>query len=90
MRRYLDAEVTPLTDGWRVAVNGKGDGSLFRSADPDWIPAPVPGTLAAALAETGRFDPDLPHPLQDRDAWYVCDLDASAGPAPFSAAWATK
>lgn len=81
MRRYLDAEVQPLTDGWRVAVNGKGDGSLFRSRRPDFLPAQVPGTLAGALAAAGRFDPAAPRPLQDQDAWYVRDLNAVPGPA---------
>lgn len=81
MRRHLDAEVTPLTDGWRVAVNGNGDGSLFGSLSPDFVPALVPGTLAAALTAAGRFHPADPEPLHDLDAWYVCDLAGSAGPA---------
>jgi len=95
VRRYLDADVTPLTSDWRVATTPPGifptpadlrspeAGSPFRpgAAALDWLPAPVPGTLAAALTEAGRFDPAHPHPLQDRDAWYVCELDAPAGPA---------
>ena len=96
MRRYLDAQVIPLTDGWRAAtapgsttgpakLNGNGDGSLSRSREDapalDWVPASVPGTLAAALTAAGRFDPARPHPLQDTDAWYALDLDAPAGAA---------
>jgi beta-mannosidase len=81
VRRHLDAEVTRLTDGWRVAVNGSGDGSLFRSLAPAFVPAQVPGTLAAALATAGPFDPAEPEPLHELDAWYACDLTEPAGPA---------
>jgi beta-mannosidase len=84
VRRYLDAEVKPLTDGWRVTVNQNGDGSNYGSPVPpegEYLPAQVPGTLAGALTATGRFDPAHPQPLQDRDAWYVCELTEPAGPA---------
>jgi len=81
VRRYLDAETTALTERWRVAVNGQGDGSLFRSAAPEFLPAQVPGTLAGALTAAGRFDPADPEPLQELDAWYVRDLDVEPGPA---------
>jgi beta-mannosidase len=84
VRRYLDAEVTPLAEGWRVAVNQNGDGPDHGSPPPDdadYLPAQVPGTLAAALTAANRFDPARPEPLQDRDAWYVCDLAEPAGPA---------
>lgn len=83
MRRYLDADVTPLTDGWRVAMIRNGDGSNYGSPpdEAECLPAQVPGTLAAALTAAGRFDPAHPEPLHDLDAWYVCDLAEPPGPA---------
>lgn len=45
----------------------------------DVVPASVPGTVAGALAEAGRYDPDNPTPLHDRDAWYEGWFDAEPG-----------
>ena len=47
-----------------------------------FIPAPVPGTVAAALEKAGLFDRENPEPLNTRDAWYLCRLfDAEPGDA---------
>ncbi|WP_299809888.1 glycoside hydrolase family 2 protein [uncultured Roseibium sp.] len=43
------------------------------------VPAKVPGTVASALAAAGLYDPENPHPLHDRDAWYRTEFDAEPG-----------
>ncbi|MEM9633946.1 MAG: glycoside hydrolase family 2 protein [Pseudomonadota bacterium] len=45
----------------------------------DFIPAQVPGTLAGALSEAGRFDPDNPTPLHNKDVWYEAWFEAEPG-----------
>lgn len=70
MRRYLDAAVTELTDGWQL-----------QTPEGHPIAAAVPGTVAAALTQAGLFDPASPHPLQDQDWWYRCRLQEQPGPA---------
>jgi beta-mannosidase len=72
--------VTPLDAGWRVAVVPAGAwdrATTLAARDTDaFVPAPVPGTVAAALMAAGRYDPAQPTPLHDKDAWYVTTLDA--------------
>eukprot|EP00903_Cladosiphon_okamuranus_P000952 g950.t1 len=50
----------------------------YGGAQPSRISA-VPGTVAAALAEAGRFDPDNPVPLHGKDVWYEGWFDADPG-----------
>lgn len=69
MLRYLDADVTELSSGWRLET------------DSGEVAAAVPGTVAAALTQAGQFDPAAPAPLQGRDWWYRCRLSEPAGPA---------
>ncbi|WP_375465505.1 glycoside hydrolase family 2 protein [uncultured Methylobacterium sp.] len=40
------------------------------SARGGWIPATVPGTVAAALRAAGRWSESEPSPIHDRDVWY--------------------
>lgn len=40
------------------------------TASPDWLPAPVPGTVAAALRSQGKWDEQRPHDLDASDWWY--------------------
>lgn len=82
MRRYLDAEVHPLSQGWSLLRTPAG---AFTA--PEHLPttglvaAAVPGTAAAALSAAGAFDPARPEPLQDSDLWYRCRFAEPAGPA---------
>lgn len=73
-----------LSEGWNLVLTEAGT-CLSPSDVPltsGFLPAPVPGTVAEALERTGRFDRTKPHPLHDRDAWYICRLvDAEAGEA---------
>ncbi|WP_353861382.1 glycoside hydrolase family 2 protein [Azospirillum formosense] len=57
--------VTSLSTGWELCVTEPG-------AVPggDWLPAPVPGTVAQALREAGLYRLGDPLPLHDRDVWY--------------------
>ncbi len=81
---YLGADVRPLEAGWTLLVTETG-----RHADPSQvhrpaarIPATVPGTVAGALTDAGLFDPQNPHPLHDKDAWYFRSLEGEVpGPA---------
>ncbi|SDD36478.1 beta-mannosidase [Cupriavidus sp. YR651] len=36
----------------------------------NWLPAPVPGTVASALRAAGRWDDTAPPPLHQHDYWY--------------------
>lgn len=61
-----------LTDGWTLALSPPGAcaGPAEAAALDDWIPAIVPGTVAAALEAAGRFSHAAPTPLTGVDAWY--------------------
>ncbi|KWZ40708.1 beta-mannosidase [Burkholderia savannae] len=48
-------------------------------SEAGWCAAPVPGTVAQALAGARRFDPAHPYPLGDSDYWYRTTLHG-AGP----------
>lgn len=67
-------ELTALEDGWQLlaaAPEGDSDpGTIARTAN-GWLPAPVPGTVAAALREAGQWS--LEGAARDFDAedwWY--------------------
>lgn len=65
-----------LTEGWSLAVAEAGgieDPSGLATLT-DWVPAKVPGTAAEALALAGRYDPEHPRALHDKDIWYVTEF----------------
>ncbi|MGU3362124.1 glycoside hydrolase family 2 protein [Methylobacterium sp. M6A4_1b] len=71
--RSIDGVAPQAVDGpWRLALTPPnawaGPGDLSEAAD--WITAPVPGTVAAALREAGRWSEAAPTPIHDRDVWY--------------------
>ncbi|MCC2612699.1 glycoside hydrolase family 2 protein [Neorhizobium petrolearium] len=79
----IGAETSLLDEGWSLVVTEPGAHTLpgelpFMFDD---IPAIVPGTAAAALEATGRFDRDNPAPLFDKDIWYRRSL-AGETPGP--------
>ena len=66
---------------WTLALSEPG---AFAGAQAtghlwDFVPAAVPGTVAGALAEAGRFDPKQPMPLHNKDVWYETWFDAEEG-----------
>ncbi|MCQ1772051.1 glycoside hydrolase family 2 protein [Neorhizobium galegae] len=80
----IGSETSLLAEGWSLALTEPGAFSLPSDLPPDleYLPAMVPGTVAAALEAAGRFDRSNPEPLIDRDAWYHCRLAGEApGPA---------
>ncbi len=66
----------PLDRGFALALTPPGaatrPGEL--PASLEWIPAPVPGTVAQALEAAGLWSRARPTPLHDRDAWYRLHL----------------
>ena len=75
---------TLLSEGWNLVLTDAGAcaSPSDLSSSAGLIPAPVPGTVAEALEKAGLFNREHPHPLNDRDAWYLCRLvDAEAGNA---------
>ncbi|KZM49973.1 glycoside hydrolase family 2 protein [Labrenzia sp. OB1] len=63
---------------WTVALSSPGSEEAG-DARLQGVPAKVPGTVASALAAAGLYDPENPHPLHDRDAWYRTEFDAEPG-----------
>ena len=59
---------------WRRPEGSKDPSGL--STLTDWVPARVPGTAAEALRDAGRYDPENPTSLHDKDIWYVTDFAA--------------
>lgn len=56
--------------GWLETLAGAVEDPAVLSADAAWLPAPVPGTVAAALRAAGRWDDSAPPPLHQHDYWY--------------------
>ncbi|MEN3151122.1 glycoside hydrolase family 2 protein [Neorhizobium sp. IRAMC:178] len=79
----IGSEISLLAEGWSLALTEPGAYTLPSDlpTDLEYLPAIVPGTVAAALEVAGRFDRDNPEPLIDRDAWYRRPL-AGAAPGP--------
>lgn len=66
----------PLGGPWRMLETG-GDAIATPidlppdvPANTDWLPAPVPGTVAQALQAAGRWCAEAPPALHQRDYWY--------------------
>jgi beta-mannosidase len=67
---------------WELAElpDGSADDPAALSARAlDWIPAVVPGTVAAALAAAGRWTPDNQRDLDASDWWYRCRFAGDPG-----------
>jgi beta-mannosidase len=80
----IGSKTSLLAEGWSLALTEPGAYTLPSDLPPDleFLPAMVPGTVAAALEAAGRFDRNNPEPLIDRDVWYRCRLAGEApGPA---------
>ncbi|UVD56510.1 glycoside hydrolase family 2 protein [Rhizobium sp. Pop5] len=73
-----------LSEGWNLILTEPGACAVPHDIhlSAQFIPAPVPGTVAAALEKAGLFDRENPEPLNTKDAWYLCRLfDAEPGDA---------
>ncbi len=63
----------PLADGWEMTTTRAGeavDPESLLAANRDWMPAAVPGTVAAAWRTAGGWDIDTRHDFDAQDAWY--------------------
>ena len=66
-----------LDGGWRLAICDPG--AALSPADAtrlSWMDTQVPGTAARTLIDAGAWSWDDPVPLDQRDVWYCCDIDA--------------
>ena len=80
----IGAAESLLSEGWNLVLTEPDacatPHDIHLSAQ--FIPAPVPGTVAAALEKAGLFDRENPQPLNTKDAWYLTRLfDAEPGEA---------
>ncbi|MDN3721696.1 hypothetical protein QW131_27365 [Roseibium salinum] len=66
---------------WTLALSEPGAVETPEAADglSGRVPARVPGTAAGALAAAGRYDPDNPQPLHDKDVWFEASFGAEPG-----------
>lgn len=72
-----------LDDGWTL-TQSEADAYAVPSDIPAMLaplPAPVPGAVAKALQQAGRFDAARPDPLDGFDFWYRTTLNETPGPA---------
>ncbi len=70
-----------LDQGWECAGVPAGSWSApedLVDAAAEWIPAPVPGTVASAWRAAGRSLPR--HELDAKDWWYRCRFTGPGGP----------
>lgn len=69
----------PLAAQWTFAATEPGavTDPADLSGSFDWIEAPVPGTVARALAAAGKWSLDAPQPLHGRDYWYRCTFSGT-------------
>ncbi len=65
-------QTVALDQGWEFTATAPGE--VATPADLTgprlWLPAPVPGTVAQALRDSGRWSLDAPTPLHNQDFWY--------------------
>ena len=71
--------MTPRLGSWRLLRTEAGAVDLpaaLPSPSADWLPALVPGTVAAALQAAGRWQPDDAVGFDEADWWYRTTLEA--------------
>jgi beta-mannosidase len=63
--------VQPLSEAWECARTAAGAvASPEHLRELHWLPAPVPGTFAAALRAAGEWNGEAPLELDAHDIWY--------------------
>ncbi|MBI1423650.1 MAG: glycoside hydrolase family 2 protein [Gammaproteobacteria bacterium] len=74
-----------LTSNWRLLGCEPGafnSPTELNEHEQDWIPAVVPGTVAQALQQAGKWDLQQSLDFDARDWWYQCRFDAEGTSAP--------
>src|SRR5881397_670817 len=67
--------VVPLGAGWQLCPARPGGAEP--PAGAEWLPARVPGTVAQALRDAGRWRLDAPAPLHGNDYWFRTRFQAT-------------
>jgi beta-mannosidase len=71
-------ELRSLSDGWRASVTSPGahtEAARFETLS--WLPARVPGTAAAVLADAGLWRAGEAHDFDGEDWWFRCEFAAN-------------
>ncbi|PSC06650.1 beta-mannosidase [Alsobacter soli] len=71
------ADTVRAVEAWELATTGPGAAAAPSDLPLDlrWLPAAVPGTAAAALADAGAWSFERPQGLHDKDVWYRARLE---------------
>jgi beta-mannosidase len=64
-----------LTHGWQAAAT-PAEAAVESPGPASWYPARVPGTAAAALSQSGAWQPGEPHDFDAEDWWFRTSFDA--------------
>src|ERR1700744_5210070 len=71
VRSCSTSVVRPLSESWECARTEACAVSVpVQLCDLHWLPAPVPGTFAAALRAAGEWNGEAPLELDQHDIWY--------------------
>jgi beta-mannosidase len=79
VRRISAYDVFPLSEGWEIASlpPGQADSpAALAAAQPHWLPAVVPGTVAQSLLRAGEWDFTHPRDIDAEEWWYRCTFHA--------------
>jgi len=78
-RARADAhERIALSDGWQIAAVAPGTAlEIDALGSAEWLPARVPGTAAAALADAGRWRAGEQYDFDSHDWWFRTSFQAA-------------
>ncbi|WP_448191631.1 glycoside hydrolase family 2 protein [Azospirillum sp. sgz301742] len=70
--RVTGRTAVAIDAGWELTATAPGAVASPAGLEGgrDWLPAPVPGTVAQALRDAGRWTLESPAPLHGQDFWY--------------------
>jgi len=62
--------VVSLSDGWELCGTAANAAKAPAELQGPWLPAKVPGTVAQALRDAGKWSIDAAAPLHNQDFWF--------------------
>jgi beta-mannosidase len=68
-------ELLSLSDGWQASASSP-DAQMEAAEGLSWLPARVPGTAAAVLADAGLWQAGEAHDFDAEDWWFRCEFAA--------------